>query len=161
MLALLAGLFSCGGGEEDLLTHGEIVVNGYFPYVEDARIPDEVYAGEITFYTIVVDMPNAEHLLAGQPEKALLRAGYPTGTGFVIDVILPEPPGGAIRKDFTGKALFLQPGEQTLYILSAPTPEQGGMPGKYETVGSPGPITQGLIYREFPVTVLPARETEE
>jgi hypothetical protein len=155
---------SCGGGTEELATHGEVVLDGYYPYVENVILPDEVYAREQVRYTLVVSVNGNNDLLAGQGELDINMAGgnfYDSAndTFYLIDdIMIKEQKQGTVRTDYLSGGTFPSPGEHFILILSAPTPELGGMPGKYETVGTPGPRTPGLIYREFPVTVLPARE---
>jgi hypothetical protein len=171
MCAFVLSMFlisACGNGEpEGFDTHGEVIINGYFPWIEEVRVPDEVYAGEEFFYTTHIEAPLAASVLNGQEEIGINLARYPptqNGDGnivIVIDVMLRDyGQTGLPRTEYITNARFPVAGEHVIAILSAPTPEQGGMPGQYETIGFPGPRTSGLIYREFPVTVLPARETE-
>jgi len=159
-------LTACGsGGDQGLLSNGAVVIDGFYPWIAEIRVPDEVYAGEEFFYTTVIEAPLSASVLNGQQEIGINLARYPPAmnsegkTVVAIDVMLRDyGQTGPPRTEYQTNARFLSPGEHVIAILSAPTPEQGGMPGKYETIGSPGPRTQGLIYREFPVTVLPARE---
>ena len=157
---------SCGGGEEQGLdSHGEVIKDGYYPWIAEIKIPSELYAGEEFFYTMVIEAPLAPSVLNGQEQTGINIGRYPLykdaeGKSVVASDVLIREIGetGPPRTEFISKAIFPEAGEHIIAILSAPTPELGGMPGKYETVGTPGPRTQGLIYREFPVTVLPARE---
>ena len=171
MCLILLAVFcsSCGGGgpDDEPVGQGQVILDGYFPFVSSIELPDQVYAGELTRFSISVEHPSDPTLLAGQPENGFQLAAsavsdQQTGqSGFRIDGMLRKhASGGNTRTLFAGKALFEEEGDQTIFILSAPAPEASGMPGQYELVGSPGPRTQGLIYREFPVTVLPARELE-
>lgn len=161
-------LSACGsGGNQGLLSNGEVVIEGFYPWIEEIRVPDKVYAGEEFFYTTVIEAPLALNVLNGQEEIGINLARYPPAsnsegkTVIAIDVMLRDyGQTGSPRTEYQTNAQFLSAGEHVIAILSAPTPEQGGMPGQYETIGFPGPRTPGLIYREFPVTVLPARETE-
>ena len=157
---------TCGGGSEPYIggDQGEVDISGYFPYISSIRLPSEIYAGELFNFTIVVEMPNAEQVLFRQPERGLdvvSREYYNQSTmeyAWIKDVILREHGSGKSRNEFLAEARMRVPGDHSILILSTPTPELGGMPGKYRLTPSSYPLTEGLIYREFPVTVLPARE---
>jgi hypothetical protein len=151
--------------DEGYFTTGDVYDTVYIPCVEDVEIPETIFAGQPFNVTVTLSTAMRPELLNGiSREYALPFEQYSGEHSIGLAIYFGENPSDyepVYEHTVEFYHVFVRLEKDTLRIQTADSPEWGGL-------GVVMNITQGtfhkhdhMIWREYPITVLPAEEEKD
>lgn len=164
LLLLVLSSASCGGkgGNDEPPEFGswELWETLYLPYIEEVNLPKEIYAGEITFFTMRLSaaaQPLILHGVNSRISSVISVRGVSVEPWFMEMGTADEP----LREVQTYDLPPLPEGQQTIRILSVRDRAMGGAVTAWVDMNAyPGGSWDSLPdaeYREYTIHVLPPR----